>query len=83
MKDSGVSKVIIGLREGSTSADRAKKAGFEVKTPEDAAKLADVIMILAPDEHQAALYKESYRAESIKRQNINVCAWPSHSFWFN
>lgn len=56
LKDSGVN-VIVGLRPGSSSAAKASAAGLEVKSIEDATKEADVIMILAPDEHQAALYR--------------------------
>lgn len=58
MKDSGVEGIIIGLREGSSSAPKAEAAGFEVKTPAQAAAEADVIMMLVPDELQADLYKE-------------------------
>lgn len=57
LKDSGVENVIIGLREGSSSAPRAKAAGFEVKSPAEATKAADIVMILAPDENQADIYK--------------------------
>ncbi|HIF50046.1 MAG TPA: ketol-acid reductoisomerase [Thiotrichaceae bacterium] len=57
LKDSGV-KVCVGLREGSSSAEKAKAAGLDVKSIADAVASADVVMILAPDEHQAALYKE-------------------------
>ena len=57
LKDSGVQNITIGLRPGSSSADRAQKAGFSVTSPEDAAKDADIIMILAPDEFQADLYQ--------------------------
>ena len=56
LKDSGVD-VCVGLREGSASAAKAEKAGITVKTVADAVAWADVVMILAPDEHQAALYK--------------------------
>jgi ketol-acid reductoisomerase len=56
LKDSGVD-VCVGLREGSASAAKAKKAGLTVKSIEDAVAWADVVMILAPDEHQAALYR--------------------------
>ena len=55
LKDSGVS-VCVGLREGSSSEAKAKAAGLEVKTIDDAVAAADVVMILAPDEHQTALY---------------------------
>lgn len=57
-KESGCN-VIIGLYEGSKSWDKAVKQGFEVCTAEEAAKKADIIMILINDEKQAKLYKES------------------------
>jgi ketol-acid reductoisomerase len=57
LKDSGVS-VVVALRPGSESAAKAQKAGLEVAAIEDAVKSADVVMILAPDEHQARLYSE-------------------------
>lgn len=57
-RDSGV-HVIIGLYEGSKSWAKAEAAGFEVYTAAEAAKKADVIMILINDEKQAKLYKES------------------------
>jgi ketol-acid reductoisomerase len=57
LKDSGVS-VTIGLRPGSASAAKATNAGLEVKAIEDAVAWADVVMVLAPDEHQAKLYRE-------------------------
>ncbi|MBQ9384196.1 MAG: ketol-acid reductoisomerase [Ruminiclostridium sp.] len=60
LKDSGV-KVIIGLYEGSKSWKKAEEAGFEVYTAFDAAKKADIIMILINDEKQAALYEESIK----------------------
>lgn len=58
LKDSGVD-VIIGLYNGSKSWEKAEKAGFKVMTAADAAKAADVIMILINDERQADMYKES------------------------
>jgi ketol-acid reductoisomerase len=48
--------VTIGIRKGS-GWDKAKKAGFRVMTPAEASKIADVIMILLPDEYQADIYK--------------------------
>ena len=57
LKDSGVS-VVVGLRPGSASAAKAQNAGLTVKPIAEAVKGADVVMILAPDEHQAAIYKE-------------------------
>lgn len=58
LKESGVD-VIVGLYEGSKSWQKAVDAGFKVYTAAEAAKLADVIMILINDEKQADLYKES------------------------
>ncbi|HLK56636.1 MAG TPA: ketol-acid reductoisomerase, partial [Chthonomonadaceae bacterium] len=57
MKESGV-EVIVGLRRGK-SWDAAENDGHTVMTVSDAAKAADIIMILVNDEYQAALYKES------------------------
>ena len=57
LQDSGV-KVVVGLRPGSSSAVKAQNADLEVLSIEEAVKAADLIMILAPDEHQARLYRE-------------------------
>lgn len=58
LKESGVN-VVIGLYEGSKSWTKAEAQGFEVYTAAEAAKRADVIMILINDEKQAKMYKES------------------------
>lgn len=58
LKESGIN-VVIGLYEGSKSWAKAEAAGFQVFTAAEAAKKADIIMILINDEKQAALYKES------------------------
>lgn len=65
IKDSGVSDVIVGLRDGSSSTAKAEGAGFTVMTPAQAAAEADVVMILTPDEHQADLYKDDL-ADNLK-----------------
>ena len=57
-KESGC-HVIIGLYEGSRSWAKAQAQGFEVYTAAEAAKKADIIMILINDELQAKMYKES------------------------
>ena len=57
LRESGV-EVVIGLREGSKSAVKAREAGFEVKSNADAAAWADVIMVLVPDTTQARVYSE-------------------------
>ncbi|AAM23332.1 MULTISPECIES: ketol-acid reductoisomerase [Caldanaerobacter] len=58
LRDSGFD-VVVGLYEGSKSKERAEKEGLTVLTVEEAAKVADVIMMLIPDEKQAKVYKES------------------------
>ncbi len=58
LKDSGVN-VIVGLYQGSKSWEKAERHGLKVMTAADAAKAADVIMILTPDERQAKIYRES------------------------
>lgn len=57
LKDSGVN-VLVGLRPGSTSMAKAEAAGLAAKPVEEAVAQGDVIMILAPDEHQAELYEK-------------------------
>lgn len=58
LKDSGMD-VIIGLKDGSKSAEKAKKAGLTVMSTEEAAKAADIMMILVPDEQQGNMYDTS------------------------
>ncbi len=58
LKESGVD-VVVGLYKGSKSWEKAEKQGLKVYTADEAAKKADLIMILINDEKQAKLYKES------------------------
>ena len=58
LRDSGVSEVAIALRSGSATAAKAEAAGFSVMSNKAAAEWADVIMVLAPDEHQAKIYAD-------------------------
>ena len=58
LRDSGVKDVVVGLREGSGSAKKAKDEKLEVVSPSEAASWADVVMVLTPDEGQAALYND-------------------------
>ena len=58
LRDSGVKDVGVALRAGSATAKKAQDAGFKVLTNAEAAKWADIIMMLAPDEHQAAIYAD-------------------------
>ena len=66
LRDSGVRDIVIGLREGSKSADKAMKAQFKVMTPAEAAAWADVTMILTPDELQGQLYRD-HLAANLKK----------------
>jgi ketol-acid reductoisomerase len=65
LRDSGVKDVAIALRPGSASAAKAEKAGFKVMSVADAAKWADFIMMCAPDELQADIFKD-HIAQNIR-----------------
>ena len=71
LKDSGVN-VVVGLRPGSASEAKARQAGLAVADLGDAVAQADVVMVLAPDEHQAALYRDVI-APNIRKAR----PWPS------
>src|SRR6201984_3569524 len=58
LKDSGVKEVSIALRKGSASAKKAEAAGFKVLDVAEAAKWADLVMMLTPDELQGDIYRE-------------------------
>ena len=60
LRDSGV-KVIVGLAKGGRSWAKAEAKGFEVKTVAEAAKAADVVMILTPDELQAEIFEREIK----------------------
>jgi ketol-acid reductoisomerase len=61
MRDSGVKDVMVALRPGSPSAKKAEGYQFKVATPAEAAKWADVMMVVTPDELQAALWKNDLK----------------------
>jgi ketol-acid reductoisomerase len=60
LKDSGVD-VVVGLREGSTSAEHARNAGLEVLSPADAASRGDIVMMLVPDEKHREVWEGEVR----------------------
>jgi ketol-acid reductoisomerase len=62
LRDSGVKEVAVALRKGSASAAKAEKENLPVKEVAEAAKWADVIMMLTPDELQADIYREHLAA---------------------
>lgn len=57
LRDAGLS-VVVGLREGSKSFDKVQEDGLKAMTIEEAAKAADVIHLLIPDEQQASVYEQ-------------------------
>jgi ketol-acid reductoisomerase len=60
LKDSGVD-VVVGLREGSSSVDKAKSDGLRVESISDAASDGDLVMVLLPDEKQAEVFEGEIR----------------------
>lgn len=72
LKESGVD-VVVGLYRGSKSWSAAEAAGLTVMEASEAAKAADMIMLLVPDEKQAALYRESIEP-NLKEGNALIFA---------
>ena len=61
LRDSGVKEVAVALRKGSAGVAKAEKEKLKVMEVAEAAKWADVIMMLTPDELQADIYKDHLR----------------------
>lgn len=57
LRDSGV-EVVVALKPGSKSTQKAEEAGFQVMSTPEATAWADVVVVLAPDQHQRGLYAE-------------------------
>src|ERR1044072_4670046 len=66
LRDSGVRDIVIGLRPGSASAEKAQKVQFKVMEPGQASAWADIVMILTPDELQGPLYRDHLAANMKK-----------------
>jgi len=66
LRDSGVKDVVVALRKGSASAKKAKAEKLKVMTSAEAAKWADVVMVLSPDEGQADLYNDHLK-DNLKK----------------
>jgi ketol-acid reductoisomerase len=66
LRDSGVKDVCVALREDSATAKKAEKEGLDVKSVADAAKWADAVMMLAPDELQRDIYRD-HLAKHLKQ----------------
>ena len=74
LKESGVD-VVIGLHDGSKSADKARNSGFEVLSVAEATKISDLVMLLIPDENQADVYSEDIESNLKKRSFSRLCSW--------
>ena len=72
LKDSGVD-VVVGLRDGSASADKARADGLRVESIADAASHGDVVMVLLPDEKQAEVW-EAEISDGIAAGNLLMFA---------
>jgi len=72
LKESGIN-VVVGLAPGSKSREKAQAAGLKVMDTSDAAKAADLIMILTPDQVQADIYKESIE-KNLEEGNVLLFA---------
>src|ERR671917_969519 len=68
LKDSGV-EVVVGLRDGSASVEKARGAGLEVTGVADAASRGDVVMVLLPDEKHGEVWREEI-ADGIAPGNL-------------
>ncbi len=73
LKDSGIKNVNIALKENSNSIQKAKLAGFNVLTIEEAAKDSDLMMMATPDEIQSDIYDQSL-SKNMKRNAALVFA---------
>ena len=66
LRDSGLKEVAVALREGSTSARKAQGEGIKVMSVDEAARWADLVMMLTPDELQGDIYTRDL-AENMKQ----------------
>ncbi|MBM3635525.1 MAG: ketol-acid reductoisomerase [Hyphomicrobiales bacterium] len=66
LRDSGVKNIVVALRAGSPTAKKAEGEGLKVMTVVEAAKWADVVMMLTPDELQADIYRDELHANMKK-----------------
>ncbi|MBG6056199.1 ketol-acid reductoisomerase [Salinibacterium sp. CAN_S4] len=69
LRDSGV-EVKIALKDGSKSTSKAQEDGFEVLSVADATQWADLIMILAPDQHQRGIYNDSIKGNLTEGKTL-------------
>jgi ketol-acid reductoisomerase len=70
LRESGVKDLVVGLQNNSGSKPKAEQEGLKVVTPTEAAKWADVMMILVPDEKQAVMYANEIEPHTRKGQHL-------------
>ncbi|HEX5007329.1 MAG TPA: ketol-acid reductoisomerase [Hyphomonadaceae bacterium] len=70
LRESGVKDLVVGLQNNSNSKPKAEAEGLKVVTPTEAAKWADVMMILVPDEKQAVMYANEIEPHTRKGQHL-------------
>lgn len=70
LRESGVKDLVVGLQPNSGSKPKAEQEGLKVVTPTEAAKWADVMMILTPDEKQAVMYANEIEPHTRKGQHL-------------
>ncbi len=70
LRESGVKDLVVGLQPNSQSKPKAEQEGLKVVTPTEAAKWADVMMILTPDEKQAVMYTNEIEPHTRKGQHL-------------
>ena len=80
MRDSGVKDIAVALRPGSPSAKKAEAEGVKVLDVVSAAKWADVVMMLTPDELQADIYRDRARAQHEAGRGADVRPRPQRPF---
>jgi ketol-acid reductoisomerase len=81
LKDSGVKEVVVALRDGSTSKQKAEAQGLKVMNLSDAAEWADILMMLTPDELQSQIYKN--HVEQRMRQGTSLAFAHGLNIHFN
>ena len=81
LKDSGVKDVVVALREGSASKEKAESQGLRVMSLSDAAEWADILMMLTPDELQSQIYKN--HIEQRMRQGTSLAFAHGLNIHFN
>jgi len=78
LRDSGVKDVAVALRKGSQGVAKAEGEKLKVMEVAEAAKWADVMMMLTPDELQSEIYRDHLAPHMKKGAALMFRAWPQH-----